>query len=642
MWRLRKSLLGHRWTVLLALVVILPAVSLAILAVQNFRGEQLREAYRRQEYQRQIVRLLSADLQQAIRVLPTSRNGPALVFSIQNGGILIPELNASLDRPPPAFPEAPTSESDRRLQERWREARQRDSDTLLRQLAGRDSPFAALARLGLLRRSTLSGDPEEAAAWLELIRELDAEALTASGIPLHVAAAFLLIGEDRLAEADFLETLRPTAFLEETLRGLVEGRWELTISQWVYYTKAFIEASAEFPGIVGELDSPQVRRRILLLESALELFPHLPPMGREVASGRESPSETYYLAENEVVAAVFRDPEGHTGVLVPEGDLRALASSILEQLTQVEDFGGELRLRTPESAEPASVPGFPFWEIAFPERQRGGIFGSRAYLAVYGGGLLFLVTTAALIFTYRAISHEVKVTQLKADFVSSVSHEFRSPLAGMEALLERLESGRVTDAGMRDRYHKAIRRELRRLVQMVTELLDFARLEEGTKPFSFESVDLNQLTREVIQSFSNLGHGNRLELECAAAEGALTIRADRISVFHAVQNLVDNALKYSPQSSPVRVRAGARDGAAVLSVIDEGPGIAPPEQAKIFEPFYRVGGTAGKGPGGVGVGLTLVKRIMEGHGGRVALESGPGKGSRFDLIFPKNFEGGER
>jgi two-component system sensor histidine kinase SenX3 len=249
-------------------------------------------------------------------------------------------------------------------------------------------------------------------------------------------------------------------------------------------------------------------------------------------------------------------------------------------------------------------------------------------------GALLLGAGAALFFTYRAAAREMEASRMKAEFVSSVSHEFRTPLSAIDALLERLESGKVRDEEMLRRYYRASRQEVQRLTGMVNQLLDLSRLNEGRKEFSFETIDLNRLAEDAIQSFRNLGFGERL-VPALDLESPLAARADSDAAYQCIHNLIDNALKYSPKGSPVTIGSGRRDGGVVLQVSDRGPGIAPEEQDLVFDQFYRAGSADVGGVQGAGIGLALVKRIMRAHGGTVTLESRPGEGSTFQLTFPE-------
>jgi len=232
-------------------------------------------------------------------------------------------------------------------------------------------------------------------------------------------------------------------------------------------------------------------------------------------------------------------------------------------------------------------------------------------------------------------------TQLKADFVSAVSHEFRTPLSSILALSERLEGGRVTEGQRLLEYHRRIRQEAYRLSLLVNKLLDFAQIEGGRKEFQIGHSNLCLIAQETVRVFQDLDGGSRIQLqECVRLQqcisnGRAPVLADKIAVAHCVQNLIENALKYSPPGSPVTVRCGSENGTCFVEAGDQGVGIPASEQGKIFEKFYRSPNVQSLNVPGTGIGLALVKRIMESHQGQISLNSEPGKGSRFRLIFPR-------
>jgi len=308
----------------------------------------------------------------------------------------------------------------------------------------------------------------------------------------------------------------------------------------------------------------------------------------------------------------------------------------LAALTAAEDFEGRIDI-SGDNTQPAaaSLPTFPFLEASFPERDQT-LWRShlRSYSIFYATALLLLGAGAGLLFTYRAVAREMEVSRMKAEFVSSVSHEFRTPLSAIEALLERLESGKVRDEEMLRRYYQASRREVQRLTAMVNQLLDFSRLKEGREEFSFQTTDLNLLAEEAVQSFRNLGFGARL-VDALDRERPLNVSVERDAAYQCIHNLIDNALKYSPDGTQVTIVSGRRDGEVFLRVSDRGPGVAPAERELIFEQFYRAKSAGVQGIQGAGIGLALVKRVMQAHGGTVTLEGSTGEGSTFQLTFPE-------
>ncbi|MGD8896254.1 MAG: HAMP domain-containing sensor histidine kinase, partial [Acidobacteriota bacterium] len=280
------------------------------------------------------------------------------------------------------------------------------------------------------------------------------------------------------------------------------------------------------------------------------------------------------------------------------------------------------------------LPALPFLEVSFVQREQA-LWRShlRRYSTFLAAAALLLGAGATLLFTYRAAAREMEASRMKADFVSSVSHEFRTPLSAIDALLERLESGKVRNEEMLHRYYRASRQEVQRLTGMVNQLLDLSRLNEGRKQLSFGTIDLNRLAEDAIQSFRNLGFGERL-VPALDLESPLNVSADSDAAYQCIHNLIDNALKYSPKRSPVTIGSGRRDGVVFLRVSDRGPGIASEEQDLIFDQFYRARSADVGGVQGAGIGLALVRRIMRAHGGTVTLESRVGEGSTFELTFP--------
>ena len=170
-------------------------------------------------------------------------------------------------------------------------------------------------------------------------------------------------------------------------------------------------------------------------------------------------------------------------------------------------------------------------------------------------------------------------------------------------------------------------RECTRLTRLVENVLDFSRMETGKKEYRMEPVETGALLRELAEGFVHEG----VRLEMAIADGLPGVRVDRESMGTAVRNLLDNAAKYSGEASTIRLEASTRDSRVAICVRDEGAGIALEHQARIFDRFYRAPGETSRRVKGVGLGLALVKRIVEAHGGTVRVESELGKGSVFTI-----------
>jgi len=234
---------------------------------------------------------------------------------------------------------------------------------------------------------------------------------------------------------------------------------------------------------------------------------------------------------------------------------------------------------------------------------------------------------------YRAFGRQLRLNELKSNFVSSVSHELRAPIASMRLLAENLEGDKVPGARQRD-YFRMIVQECRRLSSLIENVLDFSRIDQGRKQYEFEPTDLSALVNQTVQLMEPYAAERQVRLECQVPEQCQWV-ADGRALQQALVNLLDNALKHSPAQSVITISLQSLPtGAVRLVVADHGPGIPAEEQERIFEPFYRRGSELRRETTGVGIGLTIVRHIVTAHHGRVWVESTPGEGSRFLIEVP--------
>jgi len=622
---------GPRRIALLGAIVLLPAAALGLLAFRAFRGEQVRDEYQRRERQQQILRLLESDLTNWILSRREDAAGNRFAFEVRQNRILLPHLKVYLSTDHQREAAIRLSARDSTL---WREAESiefRDSETTAavnsyRTLLSGNPTISSWSRLALLRLSLRRAGSADAAVWLGEIQAKDQAAVTESGTPIWVAAALLLIGRHGLGS-----TQENVEFLTSTLSQLASGRWHLNAAQWIYYAREICPALNSTPDLrSGTLATAE------FLESLAGAVHEVVALDQSLEWHGAQPFVARYIPGLHSVLVLFPGQERNTGRLLAGDEMVRESEARLDALTAAEDFEGRIRISGGDTQPTGlSLPAFPFLQTSFIQKEQT-LWRShkRRYAIFYATALLLLSAGAGLVFTYRAVVREIGLSRMKTDFVSSVSHEFRTPLAAIEALLERLESGKVKDEQMLHRYYLASRREVQRLTGMVTQLLDFARLEEGRAQLSLETLDLNRLAEEAIQSFRNLGFGARLT-DALNREGPLTISADKDAAYQCIHNLIDNALKYSPDGSQVTIGSGRRDREVFLQVSDHGPGIAPQDQPLVFEQFYRAGSAGARGVRGTGIGLALVKRLMRAHGGAVTLESLMGEGSTFQLTFPE-------
>ena len=248
-------------------------------------------------------------------------------------------------------------------------------------------------------------------------------------------------------------------------------------------------------------------------------------------------------------------------------------------------------------------------------------------------GALSVLLAGGLILTHRNVAREMALARLKSDFVSNVSHELRTPLSLIRLYAETLELGRISDPEKTQEYYGIIRKESERLTALINNILDFSRIEAGRKEYDFRETDLRELVHNTLESYRYQIEQSGFTFEEKIGD-VPPLRVDREAMARSLLNLVNNSLKYSQDRKFIGVNLYRDNGSVKLEVVDHGIGIPQTEQEKIFEKFYRVGDPLVHNTKGSGLGLSLVRHIAQAHGGDVAVESAPGRGSRFTITLP--------
>jgi signal transduction histidine kinase len=243
------------------------------------------------------------------------------------------------------------------------------------------------------------------------------------------------------------------------------------------------------------------------------------------------------------------------------------------------------------------------------------------------------IMALGVFFVARAAAREVRVAEMKSTFVSSVSHDLKTPLALIQLFAETLELGRLKNTERAQEYYRIINSEARKLTRLINNLLDFSKIEAGLRRYKREPVNLTDLTRHVLESLESQFRHNQYTVSSRLARD-VPVLIDAEAAEQALENLLSNAMKYSPEHREIVVEVDRADGYGVVRVRDRGVGIPARLQRKIFRKFYRIQTDAGSGPQGTGLGLAIVDHVMRGHGGFVRVESEAGRGSTFTLHFP--------
>jgi signal transduction histidine kinase len=253
-------------------------------------------------------------------------------------------------------------------------------------------------------------------------------------------------------------------------------------------------------------------------------------------------------------------------------------------------------------------------------------------LAFLGGTLLVILLGVSL--TVRAAAHEVALSKLKSDFVSNVSHEFKTPLALIRMFGETLEAGTVDDEAKRREFYGIIRAESERLTHLINRVLDFSRIDAGVKQYNFREADIVGVVRRTLDTYRLQTRDLGFVIDADLPSHPVTARIDPDAIAEALLNLLDNATKYSGDSKEIRVSMAATESAVTTSVEDHGVGIPKEDLPNIFGKFYRGDTQQTRETPGSGLGLTLVKHIVEAHGGHVDVQSELGRGSGFSFKVP--------
>lgn len=253
--------------------------------------------------------------------------------------------------------------------------------------------------------------------------------------------------------------------------------------------------------------------------------------------------------------------------------------------------------------------------------------------------LVAFASQAAMALTNAELFQHIReLDRLKSDFVAVVSHEVRTPLTSIQGSLELvMEHG---EFGTQNKIRELIsicQTNVERLRVLIGDILDFSKIERDRLPLDFESINVMDIVNQTVTAMSQIAGAREVALDLQVSPGLPLIQADRVRVGQVLTNLLDNAMKFSPAQSTISIEIEPyMDGGVHCVVVDQGPGIHAKDLGKLFQKFTQIDSSLTRRQGGLGLGLVISKTIVEGHGGRIWVESEPGKGSRFQFVLPSD------
>lgn len=455
-------------------------------------------------------------------------------------------------------------------------------------------------------------------------------------------------------------------------QDLIQAEWTLEKSQYEFFAQQAEESIDEIFSQDAPMQSYQSTFRMLRSEEKRqrEITERLltfqenaaPNLLAKVPQSMEEPRNALKRFTLDITGRTYlvsvpgeregngNEVNGFWGLLLNPEQLKANLAPVIRQNVSSEDIhwivrgrDGQAILKSDDSASGsmtvrANFAGnFPPWSLELYQqdpRLFETLLTSRRGIYLYMFVLLAGILIFGLTLTIRIVTHELELGKMKSDFVSTISHEFKSPLTSIRQLSEMLQAGRVPSEERRQRYYNVLLEQSERLSLLIDNILDFAKMEEGKKEFEFEMVDMGPLLEELVSTIQQQVRHEGFTVQAEIDAPLPSTQVDRAAITQAITNLIDNAIKYSAGAKKIYVRGFTRNQYLVIAVQDFGLGIKPAEIDKVFERFYRGGDELTRTVKGSGLGLTLVKQIVQAHHGSVHVESEPGRGSTFSIRLP--------
>jgi signal transduction histidine kinase len=615
---------------LYVLILLVPSVAVAWLGLDAIARDRASSAAARDTDRARIATQVEAGIAQAVS--STARQlkaAPDVLRQAVDASSLVVDWPRGLSEAPAGYFDAAE-----RAEHRDRDLQQASS--LYRSLVDHVDPrIRAGAWLRLAGVQVKLGDREAALESYGRLASLASAAV--AGLPADFVAlrarVELLAGPPRHRLAD-----REAKAMSDSLLG---GRWPMDDATWRFYVR---KASGWLPGDAPAPTDRFIERRGRIVEWLWN------QISGEHRSGVFTQTTLMPLDEQTFVVlsdhgldrfvALVASPEFQQRAWVMPAVTAAADDRVRVSITdsRVGPPSGDQSTDDVRSTFKRLDGALAAWTVVVADRDPELVDASAAARrrALRAGlGLMIALVFAGGYVVARAVSRELAVARMQSDFVSAVSHEFRTPLTSMRQLTDLLREPNEPPPGKRRMFYAAQARAVERLQRLVESLLDFGRMEAGARPYSLAPVSAVELVRDVATDFRRdaLPDGFTLETEMPADD--LMVNGDRSALVLAIWNLLDNAVKYCGGGRSITLSAARTSDGVAISVRDAGLGISPTEQPRVFDKFVRGTASQTSGAPGTGIGLAIVRHIADGHRGHVRLRSAPGEGSTFTITLPE-------
>jgi len=502
----------------------------------------------------------------------------------------------------------------------------------------------------------------------KIVREYKSH-LSLSGLPLSLAAG-LELGSLHIASGDTIEALE--SYLD-SYQELVNGNWILNRSQYFFFSQRiqeqmdqilayltgnyrFVDQNMRYLELKRKGDELQrVTERLTFFQD--HFFEYLKSRIPENSHDSLSVWKRFDLEKDiqKYFVSIYAQQviNSYRGLLLDQNHMReklipqAIHNTIPSEQTGwiIRGMDGQILLTSghddfgPLTVQVNFIDNFPPWILELYQSDtslfKTFLFSRRSiyfYMFLFIGGILIF----GLILSIRSVTHELELARMKSDFVSTISHEFKSPLTSIRQISEMLQNDRLPSKKRRHEYYDVLVNQSERLSLLIDNILDISKLEEGKRKFHFEPVDIEILLKDVVATIHHRTHHEGFSIQMKIEEHLPTIKIDKSAIIQAITNILDNAVKFSGKKKEVILRAFKEVPYITISVQDFGVGMKAEDMDKIFERFYRGGDELTRIVKGSGLGLTIVKQIIEAHHGTIQVKSVLNKGSTFKIKLPIN------